>query len=725
MCHVCLQNAAADWERYEAAQPGVVPIDTGKPLWTTSQIIEQLRTGAQVFDNVIEYSIPLTADFYPLGEADGFSPLNSFQRDQARLAYELWDDLIAQDIVETSDPTTADLKIANTTAHIEYAHAFPPLGGGFGGTVWLNTNNATLQTPTTGFHGFHTLLHEIGHTLGLEHAGDYNGGQPTYEETAVYAQDSQMYSIMSYFFARETGADWFGLDFKYHYAQTPMVHDILAIQAMYGADMTTRTGDTVYGYNSNTGSSIFDFTQNEHPVLTIWDAGGIDTLDLSGAFPELFNVGSTINLAPGSYSDTIRMTNNIAIAYDTWIENAIGGRGNDTISGNELDNRLIGNAGDDVIDGLAGNDFIDGGEGRDTLIGGAGNDTIVWDENDNLDGLDGGSGYDILLVNNGDVPTQFDLAGHGFEGAHHVRPGDPGEFWVTKTTFYDAAWQKLRETGVDDLGETYRTIFDTTGTKPFVFYTDQYDTQGQRYLQSGERDNGQTWIYSFDVYDTGPWARINTTYDTSDIAWWSSMTQHINDAGQTYLVTGVRDDGGSWQHIYDVDNLEGWSRFSYHFDGLGRVSKTGGEFDNGETWNQITDVANASPWSQVTNHFDADGQRYHQIGEMDNGRAWTLRLDVNNTEVWSRIMERQDNGDTAWWSNHTLYYNDANQVYRQTGVKDDTDEWEHTWDVAGTEVWDRQTVYRDVVDTRDWFERIQTFDENGTLLSTAYVDDIV
>ena len=59
MCHICLQNAAEDWERYEAAQPGVVPKDTGKPIWSTSQIIDQLRTPVQIYDTVIEYSIPI------------------------------------------------------------------------------------------------------------------------------------------------------------------------------------------------------------------------------------------------------------------------------------------------------------------------------------------------------------------------------------------------------------------------------------------------------------------------------------------------------------------------------------------------------------------------------------------------------------------------------------------------------------------------------------------
>ena len=50
------------------------------------------------------------------------------------------------------------------------------------------------------------------------------------------------------------------------YAATPLIHDILAIQQIYGADMTTRTGDTTYGFNSNAGRDSFDFTKTPAPI---------------------------------------------------------------------------------------------------------------------------------------------------------------------------------------------------------------------------------------------------------------------------------------------------------------------------------------------------------------------------------------------------------------------------------------------------------------------------
>ena len=291
----------------------------------------------------------------------------------ATLAIQLWDDLIAPDFTLSTSPTTANIKYMNTTTNVGYAHAYYPTGSQVGGSVWFNssygsnsgTNN--LMTPVIGAWGFQAYIHETGHALGLDHPGAYNGGSPTYANDAEYAQDSLQYTIMSYFTASNTGADWVASDGKSYYAQTPMLDDIMVIQAMYGAETTTRTGNTVYGFNSNADRSVYDFSVNKHPVLAIWDSGGIDTLDLSG-----FSTASVISLIPGTFSNCDAMTSNIAIARNCWIENATGGSGNDTITGNDLANILIGNGGNDTITGGLGNDTLIGGAGADKLQGGDG-----------------------------------------------------------------------------------------------------------------------------------------------------------------------------------------------------------------------------------------------------------------------------------------------------------------------------------------------------------------
>jgi serralysin len=398
----------------------------------------------------------------------GFSAFTAEQRAATRESIQLWDDLIAVKFVETSG-VNADLAYMNTTTGPIQASAFLPANYSPAGTtrdgnvvesielagdVFINPAQASNFQFDEGQYGLTTLIHETGHALGLQHPGNYNFSAnftANYNNGAEYYQDSLQYSIMSYWGAHETGAnhiDWSTLQFVN--AATPLVHDILAVQQIYGADMTTRTGDTVYGFNSTADRDAFDFVKTPLPVVAIWDAGGIDTLDLSG-----FNTHSLINLNQGQFSsaggNAVRtleeykaagilaptytqaqfnnlinryapgdgmLRDNIAIGYGVTIENAVGGGGNDTIIGNEVDNILTGNAGDDTITGAdgddtllggfgadilrgdAGDDRLDGGDGADTLTGGIGDDSL--DGGAGGDSLDGGLGDDILLGGLGD-----------------------------------------------------------------------------------------------------------------------------------------------------------------------------------------------------------------------------------------------------------------------------------------------------------------------------------
>ena len=359
-----------------------------KPIYSNTQVISQLDSGYHWTGTSLTYGFPSTAAWFPYAEKAGFSPLTSTERAMATQAVTLWDDLIKPNFSLVADGSTANVKFENTTTNIGYAHAYYPGSWSGAGSVWLNssygatsgTNN--LMSPVPGSWGYTAWIHETGHALGLDHPGDYNGGSPTYETNAAYMQDSQMYSLMSYFTADKTGADWYASDNRWYYPQTPMLHDVLAIQAMYGADTTTRSGNTTYGFNATYGiNSLYDFTQNKHPVLCIYDGAGIDTLDFSG-----WNTASVINLAPGSFSNCDMMTFNVSIAYSAWIENAVGGGGADVITGNDLANVLRGMAGNDSISAGLGNDRLEGGDGNDTLAGGAGDDI-----------LDGGAGTDLAV----------------------------------------------------------------------------------------------------------------------------------------------------------------------------------------------------------------------------------------------------------------------------------------------------------------------------------------
>ena len=316
-----------------------------KPIWSLPDIVNNLnRTGydwshdnyGELSDGVLNYGFwlnyqELANSYYvnatgsiAFDEAynqDAFSPFNAGQMGLARQAIGLWDDLISISFRETKSGN-ADITYGNTDTGGAQAYAYLPFGSGddafysnnydfdeagrLGGDVWIDGFVASNFAPlTASYYALTTMIHETGHALGLSHPGNYNAIgpdgtvlDPTYANQAEYAQDSLQYSIMSYFDGYETGAQF--IDFSllnFAYPATPMVHDIATIQSIYGADMTTRSGDTVYGFHSTADRSVYDFTVNTRPIVTIWDGGGKDTIDFSG-----WNTPSTIDLNPGSFS---------------------------------------------------------------------------------------------------------------------------------------------------------------------------------------------------------------------------------------------------------------------------------------------------------------------------------------------------------------------------------------------------------------------------------------
>jgi serralysin len=337
--------------------------------WTNAQVISQLDSGAHLTGLSWTYAFPTSNSWIPVfhSEKSGFAPLNVQQQQSATLAIQLWDDLIRPNITPTTGASHATITVSNVTNSDAYSYAyFPHQAGWEGSTAWINSNYQELTTPKTGDYSFLTYLHELGHTLGLDHMGNYNG-TANWATDASSLQDSHLYSVMSYFTVSETGQAQWTSGWVQYFPQTPMLNDILAIQAIYGADPTTRATNTTYGFNasgiSQNEAQIYDYSVNQHPIMTLYDAGGIDTLDLSG-----FSAAARIDLVAGHYSSAAGFTNNIGIATNTTIENAAGGSGNDTITGNAANN---------VLDGGAGNDIMAGGLGNDTYLVDASGDVVT------------------------------------------------------------------------------------------------------------------------------------------------------------------------------------------------------------------------------------------------------------------------------------------------------------------------------------------------------------
>ncbi|MBK8117269.1 MAG: hypothetical protein IPK44_23555 [Candidatus Accumulibacter sp.] len=274
------------------------------------------------------------------------------------------------------------------------------------GDAWFNTPKFVDYRPGT--WEYLTIMHEIGHTLGLKH------GHVTQETHTLFPQlfddqDSLEYSIMTYS-SYPNQQDLDKDDFTVNRPLSFMQGDIAALQYMYGADFDFNSGDTTYKWSPTDGSFYVDGEIQWKPYenyifQTIWDGKGEDTYDFSN-----YSTGLSIDLNPGAWTITseeqradllnnnlwddikewfgtkVLARGNIANAllyqYDirSYIENAVGGSGNDKIAGNDTNNKLFGGLGDDTMGGGLGNDTLVGGAGKDSLNGNHGIDTADYSD---------------------------------------------------------------------------------------------------------------------------------------------------------------------------------------------------------------------------------------------------------------------------------------------------------------------------------------------------------
>ena len=351
--------------------------------------IDGVLSGVKWADPHITFSFPTSLSQYGYAET-GFQAMNATQIAAVRGIMDLYESYTGLVLTEITETTTshATIRFAEED-NAGTAYAYYPSSSEWGGDVWLN--HVDYNTPLRGTYAYATFLHELGHALGLDHGQDGLAALP-------YNHDSLEYSVMTY--RSFVGADLNGYTaLEGSFPQTLMMDDIAALQYMYGANYSTNATNTTYTWSTTTGEmSINGVGQGASTAnkifLTVWDGGGTDTYDFSN-----YTTNLTVDLSPGGWSTASAAQladlgiwaggnyarGNIANAYlfggntASLIENAVGGTGNDSITGNQANNSLSGGN---------GNDTLLGGDGNDTLAGGNGNDIIV-----------GGNGVDYCIIN--------------------------------------------------------------------------------------------------------------------------------------------------------------------------------------------------------------------------------------------------------------------------------------------------------------------------------------
>jgi hypothetical protein len=315
-----------------------------------------------------------TVDYY-------FNPASNWNAtEQTFLAagLALWSDVANIHFVQTTNAASAQIEFTRGTdggAETTPSETGPSGAGTTGGSVLLTLTQATVSIDTSvagfgpingsftaeGGYPIMTFLHEEGHSIGLGHAGAYNGDvNSSTQQFSPY--DTRLWSIMSYIEPQDsraeyfssypvTGTSWHGSD-----PTGLMPLDILAAQALYGAPTTTPlSGGQTFGFDCNVAGAtemFFDFTKNTTPILTLYDTGTGNTLDLSG-----YTTASTVNLNAGTFSSFDGMVNNVAIAFGTKIDALDGTTGNDTVTGNNDGDTFTGDGGSDHFTGGTGVDM--------------------------------------------------------------------------------------------------------------------------------------------------------------------------------------------------------------------------------------------------------------------------------------------------------------------------------------------------------------------------------
>ena len=388
-----------------------------------SPSINALSTGSSKHE--LKYSflteLPTSAT---VSDKKGFLAMTDTQKIAVKAALDYISSLVNITFTMVKSSEVANISFGtNNQGSTSAGYANPPQGNGANPTSYLFLNNvAATNTKTDSFtpgnYGWETLVHEIGHTMGLKHPGNYKaGGGSTPGPYLPAATDNRRMSLMSYtnptdgfkITATSASASRYSWSPSAVNPTTFGVYDVAALQYLYGANTNTTTStpllltdsyqsiQTVWApkgvaidASATTHGNVFDLRGGAYSSVAVrGEADGIADLTAqlkaSGMTPQAAAVGaksiwaakSDVANAKGTFVSTLNSSlyytgkNDVGLAYGSTISSVKGGSGKDVFYAANYESALDGGGGTDDIVYLQGSEAQWQYEGGSALAGGS------------------------------------------------------------------------------------------------------------------------------------------------------------------------------------------------------------------------------------------------------------------------------------------------------------------------------------------------------------------